>query len=413
MAVVALLADDLTGASDAGVQFARRGLETMVCFEAPEPADCADVQVVALDTDTRHAPPDAAYETVRGAAKRLRQLGPEHVYKKVDSTLRGNLGAEIDAVMDAFDLALAVVAPAFPRQERTTVHGVHYLRGVPVSESEIGRDARAPVAESNLVHLLGAQSRRSTGLVDLSALDLGAEAIRDRIEQVTAHGARVLAFDASSDEHLAQIVEAVAHAPLRVLWVGSAGLAKKLAEGLALPAGAPFGTQLPVAGGPVLVVVGSLSSTAQEQAATVRAAGIAAVQLDVAVAAGGREYEAELSRGGERVAAALERGQDVMLTTVGAESPSADAIADALGHVVADAFARHPVGGFVLTGGDTARAVCRRLDVTGIRLLAEVEPGVPLGRLEGGCEALAVTKAGAFGSADTLVRALRALKGER
>src|ERR671933_2238315 len=146
--MIALIADDLTGASDAGVQFARRGLAARVLFDLDDPAAARDVEALVVDTDSRALPAAAAYARVRQVADHLRTARPEHVYKKIDSTLRGNLGAEIDAVMDALDFRLAVVAPAFPALGRTTRHGRHHLHGRPVHETEIGRDPKTPVRES-------------------------------------------------------------------------------------------------------------------------------------------------------------------------------------------------------------------------------------------------------------------------
>src|SRR5262249_14877933 len=63
-------------------------------------------------------------------------------------------------------------------------------------------------------------------------------------------------------------------------------------------------------------------------------------------------------------------------------------------------------GSVLLTGGESAAAVCRALGATGLRLDGEAEPGLARGRLlDGPCAGLAVvTKAGGFGDPDTLVR---------
>ena len=153
MLKLAVIADDLTGANDAGVQFAKEGLKVQVLLgESGEEQEKELPDVIVLDTDSRAAIPDQAYERVRkagGLIKRLTSSRPA-VFKKIDSTLRGNLGAEIDAVMDELGFEWAAVAPAFPVNGRITVGGWHLLHQVPIAESEIARDPKTPVVESVL-----------------------------------------------------------------------------------------------------------------------------------------------------------------------------------------------------------------------------------------------------------------------
>ena len=411
--VIAVIADDLTGASDAGVQFARRGLTTRVLLNVRGPALAAEVEVVVVDTDSRALPADVAYTRVREVAERLRTLAPERVYKKVDSTLRGNLGAEIDAVMDALDFRLAIVAPAFPGLGRTTRHGRHHLHGRPVHDTEIGRDPKTPVRESLIGSLLRQQSRRTPAVVSVDTVESGPRAIRDQVEAHAARGASLMVCDAESDAALRAIVTSCADRR-DVLWVGSAGLADHLADTLRSEARPPCSAATSAAGGPLVVVAGSASEITRRQVQVVCACrGVALVELDpVALAEG----DAELERCRHELATALAGGQDCALVV--ASQPLrltlAPRIVDVLGRLAADCARSHALRGLVLTGGDTARAVCRHLGVAGIQLIAEVEPGVPLGRLVGTNDTtlLAVTKAGAFGSERTLVHALEQLKGD-
>jgi len=417
--VIALIADDLTGASDAGVQFARRGLATHVVFDVPERACAADVEALAVDTETRAASPAEAYRRVRDVADRLCAMQPDHVYKKVDSTLRGNLGAEIDAVMDAFDLQLAVVAPSYPVMARTTRYGTHRLHGTPVHETEIGRDPKAPVRESNLVRLLESGSRRRPALVSLETVELGPQAIRDEVDALALErGVSLVVCDAETDRALRAVGESLAYRR-DVLWVGSAGLAEHLADLLELPRRRYVAPAIDASDGPVLLVTGSVSEiTRQQVAAFLARPGVSEVALDACASSIGGEPArcAELERCCQRLHAALVRGSDCALIVdprVG-QVADADRLVDALGRIAADAARSHRLRGLILTGGDTARAVCRHLGVSGIHLLAEIQPGVPLGRLVGNSavQLLAVTKAGAFGSERTLLDALDRLKGD-
>ncbi|MBV9354335.1 MAG: hypothetical protein JO023_02290, partial [Chloroflexi bacterium] len=147
---------------------------------------------------------------------------------------------------------------------------------------------------------------------------------------------------------------------------------------------------------------------------------VTTVELDPSALAGPTAGDPELARARHALGAALDLG-DALLTVGPDRAPVAEAgmgevaarIAELLGEVAATTARAYAVGGLVVTGGETARSVCRQLGVTGVELLAEVEPGVPLGRLVGAVPPLPiVTKAGAFGSDQTLVRALQYLKGD-
>jgi D-threonate/D-erythronate kinase len=407
--MIAIVADDLTGASDAAVQFARRGLATRVVFALSETCVISDVEALAVDTDTRALPADSAYTRVRDVADRLRAIQPQHVYKKVDSTLRGNLGAEIDAVMDAFGYSLAIVAPAFPALGRTTRYGLHHLRGVPVHETEVSRDPRAPVGESRLVALLQSQSRRTPGLVPLTTVERGPRAIRQQVEAHARGGASLVVCDAETDAALGAIAASCADRR-DILWVGSAGLAEHMADVVDLPLRPPRVAEPGERGGPILLVAGSVSEITRLQVDALRARpGVVLVEVDPAA----RPREIERCR--QAVGAALSGGLDCALLVARqtARVEAASLIAEALGSLAADCARSYPLRGLILTGGDTARAVCRHLGVSGIQLVGEVEPGLPLGWLVGQNlpRLLAVTKAGAFGSQQTLVHAVAELKG--
>ncbi|HWI61995.1 MAG TPA: four-carbon acid sugar kinase family protein [Symbiobacteriaceae bacterium] len=427
MARIAIIADDLTGASDTGVQFARKGLRTRVLFGA-EAVDGAGATAVVIDTDSRAIQPGEARERVRRAACQVREAGFEHVFKKIDSTLRGNLGQEIDGILSELKVDLAVVAPAFPKLGRTTVGGRHLLRGLPLEETEIARDPKCPVRESQIERLLASQASRRTGRVDLSVVRDGSAALLAALEGLVAAGVEVAVIDAEVDADLQCIAWTVAHSGRRVLWVGSAGLADFLPEALELGV-QPFQEPcLGESGRPVMLVAGSISPTTREQALLVsQQPGFTTVELDP-LAVLGSDPESEFSRCAAQLEGALAAGRDLVLVSGSAPeqvaaaqalgtsrglSPTAvsDTIAAGMGEVAARIIRHHRLDGAVLTGGDTAKAVCRRLGATGLEVLKELEPGVPLSRLTGGAELLAVTKAGAFGTPMTLLRALYALKG--
>jgi uncharacterized protein YgbK (DUF1537 family) len=386
---VGIIADDLTGAADTGVQLARAGYRTAVAFrDAPiPPAD--DLDAVALDTDSRAMPAGFAAKRVMEAGLTVREASI--VYKKLDSTLRGPIAAELAAALGASGRDRAVVAPAFPAAGRTTVEGVQLVRGVPVDETEAKNDPRTPVHEGHVPTLLAAAF---PSVVSLSAEDLAdPDVIRRALEDAVC-----VVADAARDEDLEALVRAVPD-PSEVLWAGSAGLA--IALGRVYP-GPHDGTAHPARTSRVLVVVGSLSEVSRGQLRSLEEHGCTAVPVS---GWSGAEGEAlgkarEALSGG--ACAALHSAEDRI-------SSGAGDVVEMLAGVVGALSEENLFDALVLTGGDTAVGVARRLGAVGVRLEGEVEPGIPVGILIGPKPYRVVTKAGAFGEPGTLVRAVETL----
>ena len=141
---IAVIADDLTGANDTGVQFAKQGLKTIVLMGRDFPSGTSDDDVVVMDSQSRSLTPAEAYREVAEMAAQVRDGRFHTVFKKIDSTLRGNIGPEIDAIMDTCGQDLAVVVPAFPKNGRTTVGGHLLVHGAPLETTEAARIPGAP-----------------------------------------------------------------------------------------------------------------------------------------------------------------------------------------------------------------------------------------------------------------------------
>src|SRR5829696_3102107 len=251
--LIAVIADDLTGAADAGVQLVHAGYRTAVFFgESGVLAD--DFDAVSFDTDSRTMPAGYAAKRVLEAARAAREA--RIVYKKLDSTLRGNIAAELAAALGGSGRERVVFAPAFPAAGRTTVGGTQRVHGVPVDETEMANDPHTPVRMAHVPSLL-ADAFSSVGVLSVEDLP-DPEYVRRALEE-----SECVVADADRKEDLEALVRAVPD-PARVLWAGSAGLA--LALGSVYPGPCPGEAGVPRARGrPVLVVVGSLSGVAREQ----------------------------------------------------------------------------------------------------------------------------------------------------
>jgi len=276
-----VIADDLTGAMDTGLQFAQLGLRTIVYLE-PARVDIDAVPV--LDTESRDVAFDLAYAKVRDAARRLKG---RVVYKKIDSTLRGNIGWEVDAVMDELDLSLALVSPAFPANGRTTRDGYLLVRGVRLRQTDFAEDTLCPPTD-HIPSLLQRQSNRSVRHIGVEVVEQGAEALLDDIRQGLK---QILVVDAVSNTHLSTIARAIESLGESCLACGSAGLAQALPEAFHLePTHRPPGAISEMVDLPVLVVAGSLRQATRTQIEkAVSLAGAALIEIDPTDLEAGRQ----------------------------------------------------------------------------------------------------------------------------
>ena len=398
----AVIADDLTGASDTAVQFAKRGYLTPVLLEW-QGGGLAMMPLVALDTESRHLSPEDAYARVYDASSALREAGFAVQYKKMDSTLRGNLGAELDGVLDATGLQMAVVAPAFPANGRTTIGGYQHHHGTRLEQTAFAHDLLCPVLDSCVSRLVARQSRRRVGSVSLELVQAGAQALIAEFEGQRRAGIGVAVVDAETDEDLVAIARALERWPVPVLPAGSAGLAEFFAHRLPLRpmAASATGRSSP---GSILVVAGSTHPlTAAQIEALIAAGEAAAACVPAATETPIREWPAA-----KTLILRLERTVD---------RPQADisqGMVASLASQARKALECLPIQGLVLVGGDTATAVLAALGARGLAVEREVQPGIPAGHLVGGTFAgtPVVTKAGGFGDESALLAAAEYLRGE-
>lgn len=404
-----IIADDLTGALDSGVQFNKRGLQTVVLIggDVPEGLD-----VLVIDTESRRDSPKKAYRKVREAARRFKGLP---LYKKIDSTLRGNLGSELEAVMDALGFEKAVVAPAFPSNGRITIGGQQLVHGLPLKETSLAEDPLCP--ETNYIPaLLSQQAKRKVGHLKLEVVERGFATLADEI--IRSCSEEILVVDATRDSQLRSIAKAVHLLGDRCLACGSAGLAQELAG--ALYFNSRNITRRKEGDGrrdlPVLVVAGSRHRATVEQLREVEIElGARIVEPEITRLLDKEKWPTEINRVVDEVDRSLGEKKDVILTPVfkGCLAERQEEIALGLGEIVKLVVERAGyLSGLFLTGGETAIHICRALGISAIRVDQEVSPGMAVGSvLRGLCQGLRlVTKAGGFGDQKAIVRAVLYLR---
>lgn len=414
-----VITDDLTGANDTAVQFAKKGLRTCVFLDT-ESASEKGLEVVVLNTESRALPAPLAVERVRNAFHSLSLSESDILFKKIDSTLRGNVVPEVEEALRLSKKEIAIVAPAYPKNRRITVHGTHYVRGIPVAETEAAADPRCPVKLSHIPTLFQSQGSLPTASIPLEQVRMAT--LRERISTLAQEGRRILVFDAEVEEDLQRIVREVLASGRKSLWVGSAGLAEALSEQyirtrrtegfFTSPA---VQSSLSPAPRPALVILGSMSEVSTQQGEVfAHWAGIEPLILDPKETLKGNPQVREQVL--ESIHTQLREGKHTLLMSHRQKmEPSSNGSSDPI-ETLLRTFQGLGAGidfslcsGLIVTGGDIAMAVCEGMGVHSIEVLDETSPGIPLGLVRGGkWEGLPlVTKAGAFGSSDAFILAVR------
>lgn len=217
-----VLADDFTGALDTGVQFAQQSIPTLVSTKIQQlkRGVTKDFPVFVLDTESRHVSPSESRIKVIEAVGLALQKEVRSFYKKTDSTLRGNIGSELSALLEAAGSSLLAFVPAYPKNGRTTIGGRQYVDGVPVNLSIYSRDPQNPVCSSYVPDIIAAQTPVPVHVVEGSKSML--------FEEPKAGGRRIIVFDARTDEDLSSIANLLKRRGLLRVTAGCAGFAEYL-----------------------------------------------------------------------------------------------------------------------------------------------------------------------------------------
>ncbi len=234
--IVGIIADDLTGANDTALQFHLKGASTQILLSDDiEPLNIKGTQTWAISTESRNVDGETAFEKVTKTAQMMAQkLNPDFFYKKIDSTIRGNIGLEVLGIISALEYDASIIVPAFPAENRITVGGYHLLKGVPIERTEMARDPHFPILESHIPTLLKSQLppqyTELVGQIELRTVTKGAGPILQRIAELIKAGKKIIVADAVSTVDIEQIALAVKKSEFKILPTGAAAFAQALSE---------------------------------------------------------------------------------------------------------------------------------------------------------------------------------------
>lgn len=232
MITLLIIADDFTGALDTGVQFAASGANTRVVTHADYDFKSIDeaVQVLVMDAETRHMRAEDAYEVVYDMTLRAIEAKIPYLYKKTDSALRGNIGSELTAILQASNEKSLYFLPAFPKMNRQTKEGYHFIDDVLVSESVFGKDPFEPVTSSYIPEMIERQSN-----VKVKVKSLERFVINDKEKNDSNQSEKVLyILDAQTDDQLKEWGDYLKRTNKMHLTAGCAGFATVLPDLLSI-----------------------------------------------------------------------------------------------------------------------------------------------------------------------------------
>ena len=424
---VGIIADDLTGANDTALQFKLNGADTNILLHTDiEPTSADYQQAWAISTESRNISPQEAFDKVKVATQLfVDKINPDFFYKKIDSTVRGNIAVEVLSMLEVLEWDAAIIMPAFPQEGRITVGGYHLLKGVPIERTEMARDPHSPIYESHFPTLLKQQlGENLEDLVDslkLKTIMDGAGPILKKINTLIEKGAKIIVADAVSTTDLEQIVLAMGKSNYKILPVGTAAAAKVLSnEWFQKPEeGEVLGVKLPQL--PKFIVSGSATQITAtqidkfEQSAEFEENSLI-IELDMNTVLG--EVTEELV---ERICSRLVNNNIVMVHTskllknfdgFSEDTIKADLTKSGLANVITDFLAtltKRVLGRkravLITLGGETSYKCCNAIDANQLQLIDEVLPAIALSK-NANSDQWIVTKSGNLGGVNTLLEIL-------
>ena len=213
-----VIADDLTGSNATCSLFKKIGLRAASILKLQGDKNY-DVDVISYSTASRGLDKEEAYNKVSEAIKILKNKDVLVYNKRIDSTLRGNIGTEINAMLDNLeDDRIAVVVPAYPDSGRIVVNKTMLVNGVLLENSDAGKDPKTPIKTSCVESLVQKDIKYSSTYFTLSDIAQPIEEIAKKIQEAIKKS-RVLIFDAVNNEDIIKISKAIIHSDINIVTV--------------------------------------------------------------------------------------------------------------------------------------------------------------------------------------------------
>ncbi len=407
MVKLLIVADDLSGALDTAVSFSADNINTLVSVNT-NIRECVhanpDAAVLAVDAKTRHLDPAEAYRIIFDIVKEAIALGIPYIYKKTDSALRGNIGSELQAALNASGESQIHFVPAFPKHKRYTVGGIHYIDGIPVAQSVFGRDPFEPVSQSSVLDIIAAQTGTPATLSDTGTID------------TVTNG--IIVYNVGCTKDMERLAAGLCHAGKVSLLAGCGGLAEAMLAHLQLPRQAVKSEAL--ISDRLLLVCGSVNPITAAQIEWAERTGFARLNLPMDIKLG-TASEQLLNAFFDQWKTAYHANSYVIIDTMDLHEPE-ETLRHALKHGMDHTQMRERIsftlaqitkrilddgfcGTLMVTGGDTVLGLLCQLHVHTLVPVCEIAPGTILSQFtyQGKSHQL-LTKSGGFGDKNLLFK---------
>lgn len=428
MSKVIIIADDLTGANATGVLLARQGFKTATFLDLDkyDEEENGNLDVISISTDSRAIERKEAYDRVSKIVKFFNSKDIKLFTKRIDSTLRGNIGAEIEGVLDNVDEdAMAIVVSSFPASERVTIGGYLMVNSIPLEKTDVARDPKTPVYTSYVYKLIKSQTKYSVGSILLDKVLKGPEEIRKAILKEKEEGTKIVILDATTDEDISNIAKGVKKSGVKAVAVDPGPFTSALAkEFLGEPKEEP--------GLKVMLTIGSVTNLTRRQLEKLRLKySPLIVNVDAKKLVYDNSREQEIKEVVQELVANMDNYSIIGVTTSGFdqskvlnlkeiskelnidEEEISKRICNGLASITKEILSRKKdvIGGLYTSGGDVTVAVCDNLESAGIEVKDEVLPLAVYGRIINGQynNKAIITKGGLVGNDDALITCVKYL----
>ena len=395
---IGVIADDLTGANATGVRLTKQGFQAATMVYYDQPPFTEDFDAVCIDTDSRYAKPEVAQKRVKKALENCIEWKTDVICKRIDSTVRGNIGIEIDAILtQSGEQSIAVVVASFPDSGRITSGGYLLVNGVPVQVTDVAKDPVIPLTQSYVPEIIQKQSDFLVSHIGLETVLTGKKAIVHAMKQQIDEGSRIIVLDAVTNEEIEDIANAMAMIKdYQMIPVDPGPLTAEYSK--AYTSGSSSNKK-------IIVTIGSVTKNSQTQLHyLMEKTMVEPVYVDAGkLATLTNTWEEEVNRAVSSALEEMKRQEIIIITT---QSPSAENLnlkeiatkeattQDYLAKRIADGLAKitriviensdFEIGGCFSSGGDITASLCSIGNAEGIKLIDEVLPLVAYGQFIGG-----------------------------
>ncbi|WP_313126767.1 four-carbon acid sugar kinase family protein [Proteiniclasticum ruminis] len=440
MKKVGIIADDMTGATTVGVLLARSGVRTAAYFDHSQISQIDHLDAVVLSSDSRALTKELAQKKVREVMASLKKMGIKYYSKRIDTTLRGGIGFEVDTMLEEMDEdTIAVMVPSMPQSNRILVGGYSVIDGVALSKTLVAQDVKTPIKESHVPTMYANQTERKIGQVGLASILAGKEFVKNALQAEREQGASVIIVDAIKLEDVDLIAESVIELGWNVLAIdpGPFTTSLSLLRGLNAQKAVDENLekiQIEHQDGLVIAGIGSATKVTKRQISLLQKESYTAtVSVNPELLLIEKTRDQEIQRAFLEMKAILVNPSikiAIVETAMGhkvlnleetdrkfgcKDGESSTRINEGLGEIIRqimeDTHKLRKISGLYITGGDTMITILKTIGATGIHLIDYVIPQTDLGRLQGGqFEGLTVIgKGGLTGQEDTAKRSMERL----